>query len=148
MTELVEAVDLTRYFNLGRNQRVHAVENVSLSVGEREIVCLIGQSGSGKTTLTRKIVHQIHTMGEEYVVKWFNGHEMLHMDDHIKNMQVGTPHIMIFDDASYTLEDAKKADIAKLANALTTIRHTLKSRVIVRAFANFAISAFLASSRV
>jgi hypothetical protein len=46
-------------------------------------------------------------------------------------MQVGTPHILIFDDASYTLEDAKKTDVAKLANALTTIRHTLKSKVII-----------------
>lgn len=100
-------------------------------LGQYTGIVMIGQSGSGKTTLTRKIVHQIHTMGEEYIVKWFNGHEMLNMDEHIKNMQVGTPHIMIFDDASYTLEDAKKADIAKLANALTTIRHTLKSRVIM-----------------
>ena len=100
-------------------------------LGQYTGIVMIGQSGSGKTTLTRKIVHQIHMLGEEYIVKWFNGHEMLNMDEHIKAMQVGTPHIMIFDDASYTLEDAKKADIAKLANALTTIRHTLKSRVIM-----------------
>ena len=100
-------------------------------LGQYTGIVMIGQSGSGKTTLTRKIIHQIHSMGENYVVKWFNGHEMLHMDEHIKNMQVGTPHIMIFDDASYTLEDAKKADVAKLANALTTIRHTLKSRIIM-----------------
>ena len=100
-------------------------------LGQYTGIVMIGQSGSGKTTLTRKIVHQIHMAGEEYIVKWFNGHEMLHMDEHIKDMQVGTPHIMIFDDASYTLEDAKKADIAKLANALTTIRHTLKSRIIM-----------------
>ena len=100
-------------------------------LGQYTGIVMIGQSGSGKTTLTRKLVHQIHMMGEEYVVKWFNGHEMLHMDEHIKNMQVGTPHIMIFDDASYTLEDAKKSEVAKLANALTTIRHTLKSRIIM-----------------
>ena len=100
-------------------------------LGQYTGIVMIGQSGSGKTTLTRKIIHQIHSMGENYVVKWFNGHEMLHMDEHIKNMQVGTPHIMIFDDASYTLEDAKKSEVAKLANALTTIRHTLKSRIIM-----------------
>ena len=100
-------------------------------LGQYTGIVMIGQSGSGKTTLTRKIIHQIHQMGEEYIVKWFNGYEMLHMDDHIKNLQVGTPHIMIFDDASYTLEDAKKSEIAKLANALTTIRHTLKSRIIM-----------------
>jgi len=101
-------------------------------LGQYTGIVMIGQSGSGKTTLTRKLIHQITCqMGESYIVKWFNGHEMLKMDEHIKNLQTGTPHIMIFDDASYTLEDAKKADIAKLANALTTIRHTLKSRVII-----------------
>jgi len=100
-------------------------------LGQYTGIVMIGQSGSGKTTLTRKLIHQIHTMGENYIVKWFNGHEMLKMDEHIKNLKVGHPHIMIFDDASYTLEDAKKSDVAKLANALTTIRHTLKSRVII-----------------
>ena len=100
-------------------------------IGQYTGIVMIGQSGSGKTTLTRKLIHQIHQQGENYIVKWFNGHEMLKMDEHIKNLQVGTPHILIFDDASYTLEDAKKADVAKLANALTTIRHTLKSRVII-----------------
>ena len=100
-------------------------------IGQYTGIVMIGQSGSGKTTLTRKLIHQIHQMGENYIVKWFNGHEMLKMDEHIKKLQVGTPHIMIFDDASYTLEDAKKSDVAKLANALTTIRHTLKSKVII-----------------
>jgi hypothetical protein len=38
---------------------------------------------------------------------------------------------MVFDDASYTLEDATKSQMATLANALTTIRHHVKSRVIV-----------------
>ena len=100
-------------------------------LGQYTGIVMIGQSGSGKTTLTRKLIHQIHTMGENYIVKWFNGKQMLNMDEHIRDLKVGHPHIMIFDDASYTLEDAKKADVAKLANALTTIRHTLKSRVII-----------------
>tara|TARA_B100000470_G_scaffold3093_1_gene2244 strand:+ start:1273 stop:2574 length:1302 start_codon:yes stop_codon:yes gene_type:complete len=100
-------------------------------LGQYTGIVMIGQSGSGKTTLTRKLIHQIHSMGENYIIKWYNGHEMLKMDEHIKSLQVGTPHIMIFDDASYTLEDAKKSEVAKLANALTTIRHTLKSRVII-----------------
>lgn len=32
-----------------------AVEHVSLSVGEQEIVSIVGESGSGKTTLIREI---------------------------------------------------------------------------------------------
>ena len=56
MNDLVEAINLTRYFDLSRNQRVHAVENVNLSVGEKEIVGLVGESGSGKTTFGKTLV--------------------------------------------------------------------------------------------
>lgn len=94
-------------------------------------VTMIGMSGTGKTTLTNKIIHQAHMMGENYIVKRLNGHDMLNIDKHIKDMKVGFPHILVFDDASYTMEDASKADVAKLANALTTVRHQLQSRVIV-----------------
>ena len=92
---------------------------------------LIGMSGSGKTTLTQTIIHMLHTYGEEYTVDWFNGHDMLNIDKKIKAMTVGVPHIMIFDDASYTMENAKASEIGRLANALTTVRHHVKSRVIM-----------------
>lgn len=93
---------------------------------------LIGMSGSGKTTLTNTLVHYITDMyNENYVIDWFNGHQLVDIDKHIKKLQVGVPHIMIFDDASYTLEDATKSQMATLANALTTIRHHVKSRVII-----------------
>ena len=92
---------------------------------------LIGMSGSGKTTLTNTILHKIHEYGENYVFKWFNGHQLTELDKHIDKLQVGVPHVMIFDDASYTMEDATKTQMAKLANALTTIRHKTKSKVII-----------------
>ena len=97
-------------------------------------VTMIGMSGSGKTTLTRAFTHYLHRQAEkggiEYRVKWFDGHDMLNMDKHIKELEVGTPHLMIFDDASYTMEEATKGEKAVLANALTTIRHQVKAPVI------------------
>ena len=92
---------------------------------------LIGMSGSGKTTLTNTILHKIHDYGGNYVFKWFNGHQLIELDKHIDKLQVGVPHVMVFDDASYTLEDATKTQMAKLTNALTTIRHHVKSKVII-----------------
>ena len=56
MSALVEAAGLTRYFELGRGQRVHAVENVSLAVAPREIVGLVGESGSGKSTFGKTLL--------------------------------------------------------------------------------------------
>ena len=104
------------------------------SYGNYTGVTMIGMSGSGKTTLTQAFCHYIHRQEERggipYRVKWFNGHDMLNMDKHIKALEVGTPHVLIFDDASYTMEDASKSEKAVLANALTTIRHQVKAPVI------------------
>ena len=55
-TPLVEVRGLTRYFDVGRGRRVHAVDNVSLSVAEREIVGLVGESGSGKSTFGKTLL--------------------------------------------------------------------------------------------
>lgn len=53
---LIEAKALSKYFDLGRGQRVHAVDEVSLSVHEREIVGLVGESGSGKSTFGKTLL--------------------------------------------------------------------------------------------
>ena len=56
MNNLVEIDQLVKYFDLGRQQRVHAVDHVSLNIGEREIVGLVGESGSGKSTLGKTLL--------------------------------------------------------------------------------------------
>jgi oligopeptide/dipeptide ABC transporter ATP-binding protein len=56
MAPLVEARGVTKHFALGRGQVVHAVDNVSLTIGEREVVGLVGESGSGKSTFGRALV--------------------------------------------------------------------------------------------
>jgi oligopeptide/dipeptide ABC transporter ATP-binding protein len=54
---LLRTDKLTRQFRIGggllRRQTLHAVDDVSLSIGEREIVALAGESGSGKSTVAR-----------------------------------------------------------------------------------------------
>ena len=54
---LLRTDKLTRQFRIGggllRRQTLHAVDDVSLSIGEHEIVALAGESGSGKSTVAR-----------------------------------------------------------------------------------------------
>ena len=56
MTELLRTRGLTRHFKVGgtfSGKRLHAVDDVDLTIEEREIVALVGESGSGKSTIAR-----------------------------------------------------------------------------------------------
>jgi peptide/nickel transport system ATP-binding protein len=53
---LLKTEGLTRHFKIGgalSRQTLHAVDDVSITIGEREIVALAGESGSGKSTVAR-----------------------------------------------------------------------------------------------
>jgi oligopeptide/dipeptide ABC transporter ATP-binding protein len=56
MAPLIEARGVTKHFPLGKGQVVHAVDDVSLAIAEREVVGLVGESGSGKSTFGRTLV--------------------------------------------------------------------------------------------
>ena len=55
-TPLVESVALTKHFDIGRQQIVHAVDGIDLAIAEREIVGLVGESGSGKSTYGKTLI--------------------------------------------------------------------------------------------
>ena len=50
MSNLIEIQDMCKVYNPGENE-VRALDHISLSIGEKEFVAIIGQSGSGKSTL-------------------------------------------------------------------------------------------------
>src|SRR6195952_964480 len=56
MSALLETRGLTRHFKVGgtfSRKRLHAVDDVSLTINSREIIALVGESGSGKSTIAR-----------------------------------------------------------------------------------------------
>jgi peptide/nickel transport system ATP-binding protein len=68
--ELLRAEHLTRHFKIGgalSRRTLHAVDDVSFAIGEREIVALAGESGSGKSTIARLLARIYSpTSGEVY----------------------------------------------------------------------------------
>jgi len=53
---LLRTEGLSKHFKIGNalsRRSLHAVDEVSLQIGEREIVALAGESGSGKSTIAR-----------------------------------------------------------------------------------------------
>ncbi|NQZ56259.1 MAG: ATP-binding cassette domain-containing protein [Lentisphaeraceae bacterium] len=56
---LIEIKNLKKYFEIGKGQFVHAVDDISLEIRENEILGLVGESGSGKSTLG-KVISGLH----------------------------------------------------------------------------------------
>lgn len=64
---LIETRHLKKYFAVGRNQQLHAVDDVSLSIKANEILGLVGESGSGKSTFGKTLAGLLpRTSGETF----------------------------------------------------------------------------------
>ena len=65
---LLRTAGLTRHFRLGgmfSRQVLHAVDDLDISIAEREIVALVGESGSGKSTVARLLARVYPVSGGE-----------------------------------------------------------------------------------
>ena len=51
MSPILAARNVTKTFNVGKDQDLVAVDNLSLEINEGEFVCLLGASGCGKSTI-------------------------------------------------------------------------------------------------
>ena len=95
MGDLIEARKLTRFFDLGGNQLVHAVDKVSLTIGAREIVGLVGESGSGKSTFGKTLLG-LHDKTDGEVI--FRGETLPHKYRPADFQKLATKMQMIFQD--------------------------------------------------
>lgn len=74
---LIEIVNMSNFFNVGRNLTLKAVDNVSFNIRKGETFGLVGESGCGKTTCGRTIIG-IYPATEGHVL--FNGKDVHKMN--------------------------------------------------------------------
>lgn len=52
---MIKVNNLHKYYNMGRKNEQHVLNNINLEFGNTGLVCILGESGSGKTTLLNTI---------------------------------------------------------------------------------------------
>ncbi len=89
MSELIRISDMSKVYNPGENE-VRALNHISLTIGEKEFVAIIGQSGSGKSTLMNMLGCLDVPSSGTYMLRGKDVGEML--DDElseIRNKEIG-----------------------------------------------------------
>lgn len=86
---MIELTDITRVYRMGRVE-VHALNGISLSIAQGEMLSIIGASGSGKSTLLHIIGCLAHPTSGRYLL---DGVDVSRLNDNklaeIRNKRIG-----------------------------------------------------------
>lgn len=91
---LIELKDLTKYFDISKTAKLHAVDGITLNINEGETLGVVGESGCGKSTLGRTVL-RLHEPTSGTIL--FDGEDITHCRAH-KLAKVRRDMQMIFQD--------------------------------------------------
>ncbi|MBM3368592.1 MAG: ATP-binding cassette domain-containing protein, partial [Betaproteobacteria bacterium] len=69
---ILDCVEVKKHFPVGRRSQLHAVDDVSFSIGQGESVGLVGESGCGKSTLVRLITRMLDPTAGDIIYRGRN----------------------------------------------------------------------------
>jgi len=87
---MIEIVKLNKYFNRGKKNQIHVINNTSITLPDNGLVALLGPSGCGKTTLLNTIggLDKVKS-GNIYINNKKITSKFSHKVDEIRNLNVG-----------------------------------------------------------
>lgn len=101
---LLEVRALHKTYALGRGQTLKAVDGISLSVTQGEVLGLVGESGCGKSTLGRCLL-RLTTVSSGQIC--FDGQEITHLPE--RALRPIRPHMqMVFQDSYASLNPRRR----------------------------------------
>ncbi|MBE6969319.1 MAG: ATP-binding cassette domain-containing protein [Ruminococcaceae bacterium] len=71
-TPLIETRDLKKYFDVGKNAQLHAVDGINMKLFPGKTIGVVGESGCGKSTLGRTILQLLKPTSGEVLFKGEN----------------------------------------------------------------------------
>ena len=91
---LIELKELTKYFDISKTAKLHAVDGITLNINKGETLGVVGESGCGKSTLGRTVL-RLHEPTSGTIL--FDGEDISHCRAH-KLAKVRRDMQMIFQD--------------------------------------------------
>ena len=91
---LIELKELTKYFDISKTAKLHAVDGITLNIKKGETLGVVGESGCGKSTLGRTVL-RLHEPTSGTIL--FDGEDISHCRAH-KLTKVRRDMQMIFQD--------------------------------------------------
>lgn len=87
---MIELRNVNKYFNKGRKNAIHVINNTSLTLENNGLVALLGNSGSGKTTLLNAIggLDNVQS-GSIYIDGQKLNSKLVYKTDKIRNLNIG-----------------------------------------------------------
>ncbi len=121
---LLDVQGLKKYFDLGRGQILHAVDDVSFSIRRGETLGLVGESGCGKTTVGRSLIRLYKPDGGRIL---FHGEDIAPLPDReLRRRGFSGKAQMIFQDPYASLNPY--FTVAEIVEEGLSIHHLCGSR--------------------
>lgn len=118
---LIEVKNLKKYYP-AKYGTVHAVDDVTLSIDERETLGVVGESGCGKSTLGKTLLRLTEPTSGEI---WFDGKEITSLSKHAFK-QLRPDMQMVFQDPFSSLDP--RMTVSQLISEPLTIYKRTKSK--------------------